>query len=138
MFGMNRGGEGPLHGLLSQLDEEIEERALVQYRPEPSERKTYWGVLLLTSTRLHVIYGEGRNWFAKLVNTDQPQQEMESVSLESIERVDAPPAAGFFGRLIRGPTRTVTIERRDGAPIVLEIDAGAEHVVDELKRRVAE
>ncbi len=141
---MRSTGEDPAHeqqsldGLLRDIDEEIEEQELVQYVTGGPARRTLWGLLILTASSLHVVYGEGTNWLGRILRTGTIGHRRISVRFDEIERVDLPPRGGIVRRLIQGPTRTALIVTANGEPLELEVDDSAARLVEIARSRAVE
>ena len=136
IFGGSSSHGGQLEQLMASIGEDIDERALVQYYEPDAKGPPFWALVLLTAGNLHIIYGESMNWLSKLTQSGQPTLHLESVRLESIERVNVPERGGLWTRLVRGPTRTVEIECRDRVNLRFEIDSEADAFFEALRARI--
>lgn len=137
--GEDRGDEKrSLEGVLNDIDEEIEEQELVQYLPPGRTRHPLWGLLIITASALHVVYGQGSNWVGKLLRTGTTGHHRVTIRFDEIERVDLPPRGGLVRRLLRGPTRTALIVTANGEPLELEVDDSAARLVEIARSRAGD
>lgn len=132
------GGGQSLDGVLGDIEEQVEEQELVQYLTAGRQSQPLWGLLILTASALHVVYGQGTNWLGKLLHTATPAHYRVSVRFDEIERIDLPPRGGLLRRLIQGPTRTASIVTADEHPLELEVDDRAARLVEIARSRASE
>jgi hypothetical protein len=133
--GQEQPGGASLEELLERIGEEVEERALVTYRRDEPGAAPFWGLLLLTPTAMHVIYGEHQHWLDRVVRRGPATHHLITVPYDTVVKVELPPPGNFVQRLLRGPTRPATVRRRDGDSFVLELDRDAARLVETLRRR---
>lgn len=127
--------EQTLQSVLDGIDEQIEEQELVQYLVPGPKGRRLWGLLILTASSLHVVYGEGTNWLGKLLRAGTTAHQRITVAFDAIEGVDLPPRGGLLRRLIQGPTRTAVIATADGEALELEVDDRAARLVEVARSR---
>lgn len=128
-------GPTALEQLIGEIGEEIDARALVQYVTD-DRRRDLWALLLLTPTTIHVIYGRGQNWFARLTTQAQAEQHDLAIALDTISGIEIPQRGGFFRRILTGPTRLAVIHRRGDEPIRLEVDDSAAEILQQAQERI--
>ena len=137
LFGGERqSGATQLERIIREIGEPIDAKGLVQYVTE-DRRRELWALLLLTPTSLHVLYGEGQNWFARLTSPSPPDQHDLVLPFSSILEIEIPERGGVIRRLLSGPTRMAVIHSHDADPIRLEVDDPAAKVLEEARARIA-
>lgn len=136
LFGRGE-SERSLDDVVAEIGEEIERRALVQYLERDRMANPRWGLLILTDSSLHVIYGTGQNLVGKLLNQGAPQQRRSSIRLDEIDRIELPPRGSFLRRLVRGPTRTAILDVRERGRIELDVDDDGAEIVEIARARIS-
>lgn len=127
---MNTDPTDRFDSILASIDEEIKERALIAYVEDDRRATRSWGLLLSTEHSIHVVYGHGHNWIARMLGGGQPDHQIISVRRDSIDRIDLPPERGFWARMVRGRTALATIHRTNGPAITLDVDTDAIEILE--------
>ena len=109
-----RSKEKPLEDTINQIGEPIVAKTLGQVA-QPGRTRQEWSLLLLTDTSLVIIHSEPRSWVAQLTSAASGEDSVRKIPLESIASIIVPPRRSWFGRLVHGPTLTVTVEFHDGS-----------------------
>jgi len=122
LFGGESTSDTQLGAIIAGLGEEVERKTLVQYHPPDSSRRPLWGLLLLTRSALHIVYGHGENWATRILQSTATEQETIAIPKDTITSIEIPPAPSGIRRLFGGPTRIATVRTKDGSAIRLEVD----------------
>jgi hypothetical protein len=121
---------------IEEVDEPILRRALVQFVPRDGGAP-WWGALLRTNERLHVLYGSEPGWFGKLVKGVEAEHHSVSISIDEIHRIELPRAKqGLLSRIFSPPLQTARLELETGDEITLQVDGKGRELLLELEPRV--
>ncbi len=124
--------QDPLDSILAQIGEEIAGKALIQYVDDDTRQTRHWGLLLVTESAVHVVYGRTKNWFSRAFGDGTPEHTIISVPRTAITGVDLPPRRGFRQRMLYGRTGPATIHRALGSDLVLDVDQDAIALLESL------
>ena len=90
----------------------------------------------MTDSSLVLISSESRHFLSRLIQQGPARDSVVQVPFGSIVKVEIPPRAGWFSRLIKGPTFTVEIRRADVEDSLrIEADESARGFFDSLSRQ---
>ncbi|MFW6288966.1 MAG: hypothetical protein ACOC2Q_04220 [Spirochaetota bacterium] len=132
LFDREAGDDTQLAAIIEGFGEEVQRKALVQYHPPDAGHRPLWGLLLLTRSALHVIYGHGENWATRMIHPSPARQEAMTIPKDTITAVDLPPPPTGIWRLLGSGTGIATVRTKEGAAIRLEVDDDGEALLKAL------